>query len=125
LAQGYSQAEGINFDETFALVTHLELVCILLRFTYHQNFKLYQMHMKSAFLNEILQEEIYVEQYKGFTNYLFPDHVYKLKKTLNGLKQTSLTWFEWLTKYMLDNCFQRGYIIRTLFIRKTNKEILV
>jgi ABC-type uncharacterized transport system fused permease/ATPase subunit len=51
--------------------------------------------------------------------------VYKLKKTLNVLKQTSLTWFAWLTKYMLDNYFQRGYAIRTLFIRKTSKEILI
>jgi hypothetical protein len=83
------------------------------------------MDMKSDFLNEILQEEVYVKQYKGFTNYLFPDHVYKLKKTLNVLKQTSLTWFAWLTKYMLDNYFQRGYAIRTLFIRKTSKEILI
>jgi hypothetical protein len=76
------------------------------------------MDVKSAFLNGILQEEVYVEQPKGFTNHLFLDHVYRLKKTLYGLKQAPRAWYERLTKYLLDNCFQRGHIDKTLFIRK-------
>jgi hypothetical protein len=61
--------------------------------------------MKSAFLNEILYEEVYVEQPKGFINHLFPDHVYRLKKAFYSLKQALRTWYERLIKYLLDNCF--------------------
>ena len=78
--------EGIDFDETFAPVARLESIRILLAIASHLNFKLYQMDVKSAFLNRMLQEEIYVEQLKGFVNPHRPDDVYKLKRALCGLK---------------------------------------
>ena len=71
--------EGIDFDETFAPVARLESIRIL-------EFKLYQMNVKSSFLNGILQEEVYVEQPKGFVDPHRPDAVYKLKRGLYGLK---------------------------------------
>ena len=79
--------EGVDFDETFALVSRLESIRILLAITSHLNFKLYQMNVKSAFLNGMLQEEVYVEQPKGFVDPHRPDNVYKLKRALHGLKQ--------------------------------------
>lgn len=72
------------------------------------DFKLYQMKVKSAFLNDILQEEVYVEQPKGFLGPKFADHVYKLKKAFYGLKQAPRTWYDSLTTYLLENNFSIG-----------------
>ena len=78
--------EVIDFDETFALAARLESIRILLAVASHLNFKLYQMNVKSDFLNGMLQEEVYVEQPKGFVDPHRPDDVYKLKRALYGLK---------------------------------------
>ena len=86
MAQGYIQVKKIDFNETFALVAHLKSVCIVLAFACHLNFKLYQMDVKSAFLNVILQEKVYVKQLKGLINHLFFDHMYMLKNVIYGLK---------------------------------------
>ena len=80
VAQGYTQVEGIDFDETFAPVARLEFDRLLLAITCNIGFKLFQMDVKSAFLNGILHEEAYVEQPKGFEDPHFPNHVYKLNK---------------------------------------------
>jgi hypothetical protein len=87
VAQGYTQIEGVDFDETFAPVAKLKSIRILLSIACHLDFKLYQMDVKSTFLNGVLQEEVYVEQPKGFQDPHHPHHVYKLKKALYGLKQ--------------------------------------
>jgi len=85
-AKGYNQ-EGIDFDETFALVARLEAIRILLAFATCMNIKLYQMDVKCAFLNGCLQEEVYVEQLPGFENPNLPGHVYKLQKAFCRVKQ--------------------------------------
>ena len=87
VAQGYTQVEGVDFDETFAPVARLESIRILLAIACHLNFKLYQMDVKSAFLNGMLQEEVFVEQPKGFVDPHRLDNVYKLKRALYILKQ--------------------------------------
>jgi hypothetical protein len=86
----------------------LESIRILLSIACHLGFKLYQMDVKSAFLNGILQEEVYVEQPKGFQDPHHPHHVYKLKKALYGLKQALRAWYERLTTYLLTKGFTRG-----------------
>ncbi|XP_077221968.1 uncharacterized protein LOC143855787 [Tasmannia lanceolata] len=87
VAQGYNQEEGIDYDETFAPVARLEAIRMLFAFACHKGFKLYQMDVKSAFLNDYIMEKVYVEQPPGFENFKFSDHVYKLDKALYGLKQ--------------------------------------
>ena len=87
VGQGYTQVKGIDFDESFAPVARLESVRLLLAFSCHARFKLFQMEVKSAFLNGILYEKAYVEQPNGFVDPHFPNRVYKLNKTLYGLKQ--------------------------------------
>ena len=87
VAQGYKQVEGIDFDETLAPVARLESIRILLAIASHLDFKLYQMDVNSAFFNGMLQEEVYVEQPKGFVDPRRSDDVYKLKRALYGLKQ--------------------------------------
>ena len=87
VAQGYSQMEGVDYDETFALVARMKSIRILLALACHLKFKLYQMDVNTAFLNEFFKENVYVAQPKGFIDPHFPDHVLYLKKALYGLKQ--------------------------------------
>jgi hypothetical protein len=86
MSKGYSQVEGLDFDETFAPVARLESIRILLAYATHHDFKLYQMDVKSAFFNEPIKE-VYTEQYLGFEDEEYLNHVYKLHKVLYGLKQ--------------------------------------
>jgi hypothetical protein len=87
VAKGHSQVEGLDFDETFTPVSRLESIRILLAYATHHDFKLYQIDVKSAFLNGLIKEEVYVEQSPGFKSEEYPNHVYKLHKALYGLKQ--------------------------------------
>ena len=86
VAQEYTQIKGIDFDDIFALVAKLESIQMLLAITCYLKIKLYQMNVKSAFLNGYLNEEAFIEQPKGFEDPNFPNHVYRLKKSLYGLK---------------------------------------
>jgi hypothetical protein len=85
VAQGYSQVEGQDFGETFAPVAHP--IRILLAFAASKGFKLYQIDVKSVFLNGVIQEEVFVKQPPSFKNPKYPNRVYKLSKVLYGLKQ--------------------------------------
>jgi hypothetical protein len=96
VAMGYSQVEGLDFDETYAPVARLESIHILLAYATYQGFKLYQMDVKSAFLNGPIKEEVYVEQPPSFEDSEYPNHVYKLSKALYGLKQAPRAWYECL-----------------------------
>ncbi|GKA66071.1 retrovirus-related pol polyprotein from transposon TNT 1-94, partial [Tanacetum coccineum] len=87
VAQGYNQQEGINYDEIYALVARLESIRILLAYACALDFKLFQMDVKSAFLNGFINEEVYVAQPPGFIDLEKPDHVYKLKKALYSLEE--------------------------------------
>jgi hypothetical protein len=87
VAQGYSQVEGIDYGETYALVARLESIRILLAYASHHNFELQQMDVKSVFLNGPLHELVYVKKTLGFEDPHFPNYVYKLDKALYGLKQ--------------------------------------
>nr|GEV24455.1 copia protein [Tanacetum cinerariifolium] len=87
VAQGYNQQEGIDYDETYAPVARLESIKILLGYACDLDFKLFQMDVKSAFLNGFINEEVYVAQPPRFIDFEKPNHVYKLKKSLYGLKQ--------------------------------------
>ncbi|XP_075489616.1 uncharacterized protein LOC142528449 [Primulina tabacum] len=121
VAQGYTQIEGIDFDETFAPVARIESVRLLLAIACHMDIKLYQMDVKSAFLNGILNEEAYVSQPKGFEDPNHPNHVYKLKKALYGLKQAPRAWYGRLTEYLLDLGFKRGEYAKNL-VKKFSTE---
>jgi hypothetical protein len=87
MAKGYAQVAGLDFEDTFAPVARLESIRILLAYVAHHSFKLFQMDVKSAFLNGPIKEEVYVEQPLGFEDDRYPDHVYKFSKALYRLKQ--------------------------------------
>jgi hypothetical protein len=117
VAKGYSQVERLDFDETYAPVARLESIRILLAYATYHGFKLYQMDMKSAFLNGPIKEEVYVEQPPGFEDSEYPNHVYKLSKALYGLKQAPRAWYECLRDFLITNGFNVGKTItKDLFI---------
>jgi hypothetical protein len=96
VAKGYAQVAGLDFEETFAPMARLESIRILLAYAAHHSFRLFQMDVKSVFLNGPIKEEVYVEQPPGFEDDRYPDHVYKLSKALYGLKQAPRAWYECL-----------------------------
>jgi hypothetical protein len=93
VAQVFSQKEGIDYEETFAPVARLEAIRILLAFVMAKGFKLFQMDAKSAFLNGVIEEEVYVKQPPGFESELYQHRVYRLKRALYGLKQAPRAWY--------------------------------
>jgi hypothetical protein len=101
VAKGYSQVEGLDFDETYAPIARLESIQILLAYATYHGFKLYQMDVKSAFLHGPVKEEVYVEQPPGFENSDYPTHVYKLSKVLYGIKQAPRAWFVLVTCFWM------------------------
>ena len=125
VAKRYNQEEKIDFDETFAPVARLEAIRILLAYASSMNVKLYQMDVKSTFLNGIINEEVYVEQPPRFESHEFSNHVYKLNKALYGLKHTPRVWYERLSTFLLDNEFTRGSVDTTLFTKHRNIDILL
>jgi hypothetical protein len=125
VAKGYSQVEGLDFDETYAPVASLELIRMLLAYTTHHGFKLYQMDVKSTFLNGPIKEEVYVEQPPGFESEGYPNHVYKLHKPLYELKQATRAWYECLRDFVVENSFRIGKANSTLFTRKMATDLFV
>ena len=97
--KGYSQVEGLDFDETYAPVARIESIRILVAYAIYHGFKLYQMDVKSAFLNGPIKEEVYVEQPPGFEDSEHPNHVYMLSKAIYGLKQAPRAWYECLRDF--------------------------
>ena len=99
MLQKDNQEEGIDFGETYAPVTRLEAVKLLLAYACLKGFRLHQMDVKSAFLNGFIDEEVYVSQPPGFEDHNNPDYVFKLKKALYGLKQAPRQWYERLNNF--------------------------
>ncbi|GKA97460.1 retrovirus-related pol polyprotein from transposon TNT 1-94 [Tanacetum coccineum] len=122
VAQGYTQEEGIDYDEVFSLVVRIKAIRLFLAYASFKDFVLYQMDVKTAFLYRKIEEEVYVCQPPGFEDPDFPDRVYKVEKALYGLHQAPRAWYETLSTYLLDNGFQRGKIDKTLFIKRYKDE---
>ncbi|GJW61361.1 retrovirus-related pol polyprotein from transposon TNT 1-94 [Tanacetum coccineum] len=125
VARGYRQEEGIDFEESFAPVARLEAIRIFLAFAAHMNMVIYQMDVKTAFLNGNLREEVYVSQPDGFVDPDKPNHVYKLKKALYGLKQAPRAWYDMLSSFLISNDFSKGSVDPTLFIRREGNDLIL
>ena len=125
VAKGFNQVEGIDFEETFAPVARLEAIRLVLAFACFRGFKLYQLDVKSAFLNGYISEDVFVEQPPGFGCTINPNHVYKLKKALYGLKQAPRAWYDRLSTFLLNNDFEKGKVDTTLFIKKDKSNFIL
>ncbi|GKA95377.1 putative ribonuclease H-like domain-containing protein [Tanacetum coccineum] len=122
---GYTQEEGIDYDEVFAPVARIEAILLFLAYAPFMGFIVYQIDMKSSFLYGTIEEEVYVCQAPGFEDPQFPDKVYKVEKALYGLHQALRAWYETLSTYLIENRFRRGTIAKTLFIKKDKGDILL
>jgi hypothetical protein len=125
VAKGFSQVEGLDFGETFAPVVRLEAIRILLAYASHHEMKLYQMDMKSAFLNGFINELVYVDQPFGFEDPRYPNHIYRLSKALYGLKQAPRAWYECLRDFLIEKGFTIGKVDTTLFTKKLNGKTFI
>ncbi|GJX37844.1 putative ribonuclease H-like domain-containing protein [Tanacetum coccineum] len=125
VAQGYTQEEGIDYDEVFAPVARIEAIRLFLAYASFMGFIVYQMDVKSAFLYGTIEEEVYVCQPPSFEDPQFPDKVYKVEKALYGAHQAPRAWYESLSTYLLENGFRRGIIDKNLFIKKDKGDILL
>ncbi|GJX05472.1 retrovirus-related pol polyprotein from transposon TNT 1-94 [Tanacetum coccineum] len=125
VAQGYNQQEGIDYDETYAPVARLESIRILLAYACALDFKLFQMDVKSAFLNGFINEEVYVAQPPGFIDFAKPNHVYRLKKALYGLKQAPKAWYDRLKAFLIKHDYTMGMVDNTLFTKKKDPNLII
>nr|GEW71200.1 retrovirus-related Pol polyprotein from transposon TNT 1-94 [Tanacetum cinerariifolium] len=125
VARCYHQEKGINFEESFALVARLEAIRIFLAYAAHKNMVVYQMDVKTAFLNGNLREEVYVSQPDGFVDQDNPNHVYTLKKTLYGLKQAPRVWYDMLSSFLISQDFSKGLVDPKLSIRRNDNNLLM
>ncbi|GJR46758.1 retrovirus-related pol polyprotein from transposon TNT 1-94 [Tanacetum coccineum] len=115
VAKGYQQEEVIDFEESFEPVARIEAIRIFIANTASKNMTIYQMDVKTTFLNGELKEEVYVSQPDGFVDPDHPTHVYRLNKALYGLNQAHRVWYDTLSWFLLDNKFSKGAVNPTLF----------
>jgi hypothetical protein len=115
----------LDLDETFASVARLESIRMLRACATHHDFKLYQMDVKSTFLNGPIKEEVYVEQPLGFESDEYPNHIYKLHKVIYGLKQAPRAWYECLKDFLIENGFRIDKADSALFTRKMGKDLFI
>ncbi|KAK4387768.1 Retrovirus-related Pol polyprotein from transposon RE2 [Sesamum angolense] len=125
VAKGYSQLPGIDYTETFAPVARLDTIRALIAIAANKKWKIYQMDVKSAFLNGYIDEEIYVEQPPGFIAKGSEEKVLRLKKALYGLKQAPRAWYSRIDKYFMDRGFRRSLSELTLYIKSQGNDTLI
>ncbi|GJS84517.1 putative ribonuclease H-like domain-containing protein [Tanacetum coccineum] len=125
VAQGYTQEEGIDYDEVFAPVARIEAIRLFLAFASFMGFIVYQMDVKSAFLYGTIDEEVYVSQPPGFVDPDHPTKVYKVVKALYGLHQAPRAWYATLSTFLEKHGYKRGTIDKTLFIKRDKKDIML
>jgi hypothetical protein len=125
VCKGYGQVEGIDFEETFSPIARLESIRMFLAFASFNNFKVYQMDVKSSFMNGYLEEEVYIEQPEGFLLSENEYYVFRLKTSLYGLKKAPKAWYSRLDKYLQWKDFKRGTTYSNLYINIDNAEMLI
>jgi hypothetical protein len=121
VAKGYKQKYGIDYEEVFAPVARLDTVRLLISLAAHHSWKIYQLDVKSAFLNGVLEEEVYVEQPEGFISQGEEDKVYRLKKALYGLKQAPRAWNARIDDYLQQNGFIKCPFEHSVYMKTDDK----
>ncbi|KAK1431533.1 hypothetical protein QVD17_07993 [Tagetes erecta] len=120
VAKGYSQQYGVDYQETFAPVARFETIRIILAVAAQMGWEIYQLDVKSAFLNGELREDIYVAQPEGFVVAGKSDMVYKLHKALYGLKQAPRAWNSKIDSYFLNNGYVRSLNEPSLYVKRND-----
>ncbi|WMV25237.1 hypothetical protein MTR67_018622 [Solanum verrucosum] len=115
VVKGYAQIFGVDYFDTFSLVARPDTIRLLFALTAQLGWKVYQMDVKSTFLNGFLQEEIYVEQPEGFVDKGKEEKVYRLRKELYGLKQAP-RWYGRIDGHLLSLGFEKSLLESTLYV---------
>ncbi|GJV67403.1 retrovirus-related pol polyprotein from transposon TNT 1-94 [Tanacetum coccineum] len=123
--QVWELEERIDFEESFAPVARVEAIRMFIAYAAHKNITIFQMDVKTAFVNGPLKKEVYVSQPEGFIDPEFLNHVYRLKKALYGLKQAPRAWYDKLYSLLIEHGFTKGIVDPTLFTRSHRKDILL
>jgi len=125
VVKGYAQIFGVDYSDTFAPVSRLDTIRLVLAVAAQRGWKVFQLDVKSAFLNGVLQEEIYVEQPEGFVMQGEEDKVYLLKKALYGLKQAPRAWYSRINDHLMSISFVKSLSESTLYVKHTGDNILI
>lgn len=125
VVKGYAQIFGVDYSDTFTPVSRLDTIRLVLVVAAQQGWKVFQLDVKSAFLNGVLQEEIYVEQPEGFVMHGEEDKVYLLKKSLYGLKQAPRAWYSRINEHLLSIGFVKSLSEATLYVKHKGKKFLI
>ena len=125
VVRGFSQIEGVDYDEIFASVARYTSIKALISIAVEVGWKIHQMDAKTAFLNGIIQEEIYVAQPQGFEIHERESHVCRLKKALYGLKQAPIAWYSRIDSYLLSMGFQKSEADMNLYFIMIGDDPLV
>ena len=125
VAKGFTQKYGIDYEETFAPVAIQETIRMLISLAAHKKWSIHHMDVKSVFLNGYLEEEVYVEKPQGFEVEGKENNVYKLKKTLYGLKQALRAWYARIDGYFQENGFQRSKSDPTFYYKQEGIDIQI
>ena len=120
VAKGYSQQPGVDFNETFSPVARLDTIRTLISLAAQKGWNLFQLDVKSAFLNGVLEEEVYVDQPQGFEVKNEEDKVYRLKKALYGLKQSPRAWYSEIDTYFSQRGFKKSLSEATVYVKAEN-----
>jgi hypothetical protein len=123
--KGYAQVFGVDFSETFAPVARLDIIRLLLAVAAQKNWKVYQLDVKSVFLNGYLQEEIYIEQPRGFEVRGQEEKVYLLKKALYGLKQAPRAWYNIIDDHLHKLGFVKSLSEATLYVKGADANLII
>lgn len=125
VVKGYAQQFGVDFNDMFAPVARYETIILLFVIVVHRGWKIYQLDVKSAFLNGDLEEEIFIEQPEGFQVTQNKKKVYLLKKALYGLKQAPRAWYSKIDEHLSKFGFLRSMNEQTLYIKEEKKEMII
>jgi hypothetical protein len=125
VCKGYAQVERVDYEETFSLVAILEAIRMFLAFSSYKKFKVYQMDVKSTFLNKNLEEEVYIEQPEGFQLTKKGDYVCKAKKSLYGLKQAPRAWYARLNSYLQKQGIKRVSTDNNLYCKIDGNNMII
>lgn len=125
VVRGFSQQQGIDFDETFSPVARFETVRLILALAAQKQWTVFQFDVKSAFLNGDLEEEVYVSQPPGFENWKEENKVYRLRKALYGLKQAPRAWYSKIDNFFHENGFERSQHEPTLYLKRQGDDLVI
>jgi len=125
VTKGYAQTYGIDYEETYSPVAKMTTVRAIITMAAAKGWSLHQMDVKNVFLHGDLQEEVYMEQPLGYVDQTCPNLVYKLKKALYGLKQAPRAWSDKIGQYLVTSGFQTSNVDFSLYVKKTDRGIVV